>query len=120
MCWMYPMFSLEIIDIWFVLVKHVLRVQSEIPFRTLVTLFKNGQRMAPPQPLPESLQGKALYPAITYRNVCLHYNFGPEPLAALPFKCRMVQDAAKEDITLTPKSPAPKDGKYDVLFPVFL
>merc|ERR1712048_589590 len=85
-----------------------------------VTFFKNGQRLATPQALPESLHGKVLYPAITYRNVCLHYNFGPEPIAPLPFKCRMWQDAALKDVSVTPPCPAPKDGKYDVLFPVFL
>merc|ERR1712048_88422 len=85
-----------------------------------VTFFKNGQRLATPQALPESLHGKLLYPAITYRNVCLHYNFGPEPIAPLPFKCRMWQDAAVKDVSVTPACPAPKDGKYDVLFPVFL
>jgi len=26
-----------------------------------------------------------------------HYNFGPEPMVALPFKCRMINDASSKD-----------------------
>merc|ERR1711988_1690565 len=44
-------------------------------------------------------------------------NFGPNTLAPLPFKCRMLQDAAKDDVEVA-ASKAPKNGKYEVLFPI--
>ena len=52
---------------------------------------------------------QALFPAVTFRNTTLHVNFGASPLCALPFKCRMVQDAAKAD-TVAAK-PSASDGK---------
>merc|ERR1711957_617615 len=85
-----------------------------------LTLFVNGVAAAAPQELPEQLKGKALHPCITFRNIAMTYNFGPEPLTALPFKCRMVQDAAQKDVTVKAPPLAPKDGKYDVLFPACL
>eukprot|EP00929_Paragymnodinium_shiwhaense_P093524 TRINITY_DN536_c0_g1_i1.p1 TRINITY_DN536_c0_g1~~TRINITY_DN536_c0_g1_i1.p1 ORF type:complete len:962 (+),score=326.75 TRINITY_DN536_c0_g1_i1:103-2988(+) len=84
-----------------------------------LTLYKNGVRASKPQLLPEALRGKALYPAVCFRNMSLRYSFGPEPSMDMPFKCRMVQDAAKADVTATP-APKPKDGRHEVLFPVFL
>lgn len=84
-----------------------------------VSLFKNGERVCSPQALPDRLRGEVLYPTVTYRNLTLHYNFGPSPWSPLPFKCQMVQDAAIKDSEVT--SPAtPLDGKYEVLFPVCL
>ena len=43
---------------------------------------------------------------------------GPEPCQNLPFKCRMVADAAQDDLEIPPAK-ATKDGKCDVMFPVF-
>merc|ERR1712232_199820 len=45
----------------------------------------------------------------------LHANFGPEPFTPLPFKCRMVQDAAKAD---TEESSIKQTENREVLFPV--
>merc|ERR1719174_774963 len=38
-------------------------------------------------------------------------------MSQLPFSCRMVKDAAAADVEIV-KPAAPKDGKYEVLFPV--
>merc|ERR1719330_963126 len=42
---------------------------------------------------------------------------GPTPSKELPFKCRMLQSAAKEDVQVE-AAPKPKDGKFDVMLPV--
>eukprot|EP00747_Dinoflagellata_sp_TGD_P211604 gnl/TRDRNA2_/TRDRNA2_84821_c0_seq1.p1 gnl/TRDRNA2_/TRDRNA2_84821_c0~~gnl/TRDRNA2_/TRDRNA2_84821_c0_seq1.p1 ORF type:complete len:810 (-),score=228.23 gnl/TRDRNA2_/TRDRNA2_84821_c0_seq1:96-2525(-) len=84
-----------------------------------VSLFINGVRASPPQPIPESLQGKALYPTFTFKNVSLQVNLGPTTLKPLPFTCHMLADAAKDDVEIA-KSKAPKDGKYQVVYPVGL
>eukprot|EP00927_Polykrikos_kofoidii_P048527 TRINITY_DN42796_c0_g1_i1.p1 TRINITY_DN42796_c0_g1~~TRINITY_DN42796_c0_g1_i1.p1 ORF type:complete len:992 (+),score=200.91 TRINITY_DN42796_c0_g1_i1:24-2978(+) len=84
-----------------------------------ISLFKNGRRASPPQPLPDHLKGKALHPTVTFRNVTVHYNFGPEMLEPLPFECRMIQNAAAaEAVVVKPFEPA--DGVHEVLFPVCL
>merc|ERR1712187_530382 len=84
-----------------------------------VSLFKNGERACQPQPIPENMKGKPLFPTITYRNVTFEANFGPTAMRPLPFTCRMAQDAASADIEVVPGKP-PKDGKHEVLFPVAL
>merc|ERR1712190_329140 len=83
----------------------------------MVSLFRNGVRAGEPQPLPDSLKGKVLFPHVSFRHATLQVNFGPTPAADLPFKCRMLQMAAKADVQ-DAKTTAPKDGKYDVLYPV--
>ena len=45
-------------------------------------------------------------------------NFGPLPLASLPFKCRMMNDAAEADVQRIKYRP--NEGRPEVLFPVFL
>lgn len=52
-----------------------------------MSLFKDGVRVCQPQPLPEALVGKALFPTVTFKNMTTYVNFGPEPLSPLPFKC---------------------------------
>jgi len=44
------------------------------------------------------MKGKALFPTFTYKNLTFHYNFGPEPMVPLPFKCRTIQSAAAADV----------------------
>jgi len=95
----------------------LLNLEEKSPNFNTVSLFHNGERCSPPQPLPEALKGKTLYPHVSYRNVSVHVNFGPQPMAALPFKCRSVQSAAIDDIVVE-KSSVPADGKYEVMFPV--
>jgi hypothetical protein len=45
-----------------------------------LSLYKNGVLCGKPQPLPQSLKGKALFPVVNFRQNSLQYNFGPEPL----------------------------------------
>jgi hypothetical protein len=71
-----------------------------------------------PQPLPDSLQGKALFPAVSFKNVKVHLNFAA-PATALPFKCKSIEEASQKDATIT-KYEEPADGKYTALFPVSL
>eukprot|EP00929_Paragymnodinium_shiwhaense_P017201 TRINITY_DN1261_c4_g1_i1.p1 TRINITY_DN1261_c4_g1~~TRINITY_DN1261_c4_g1_i1.p1 ORF type:complete len:824 (-),score=378.51 TRINITY_DN1261_c4_g1_i1:179-2650(-) len=82
-----------------------------------ISLFNNGKRVSDSKPLPESMKGKTLFPHIAYRNTTIQVNWGASPLTALPFKCPLVGSAAKADVEVK-KSSAPKDGKYEVLFPV--
>jgi len=49
----------------------------------------------------------------------VHMNFGPEFHDPLPFKCRLLNDASKEDVDVSPYQ-KPKDGKYEVMLPMFL
>merc|ERR1712187_963453 len=95
----------------------LLNLDSKSPNANTVSLFKDGKRVSEPQPLPDSLKGKTLFPTVTYRNVTLDVNFGPVPQCPLPFKCLMMSDAAKEDVEVS-KLKEPKDGKYEVIYPV--
>jgi len=97
----------------------VLNLDPKSRHANTVSLFREGERVSQPQPIPESMLGKPLFPHICFRNVTLQVNWGPTLIAALPFTCRMIQSAAKEDVYVSP-IPASKDGKYEVLFPVGL
>lgn len=97
----------------------LLNLDESSPNANTVSLFLDGIRVCPPQALPDTLKGKVLYPTVSFRNVTVHMNFGPEPMAPLPFKCRMIQDANSKDASVT-KYEVPKDGKFEVLFPVCL
>lgn len=95
----------------------MLNLDADSPNGNTITLFKDGASASKPMKIPESLIGKALFPHVAFRNASLQLNFGPEPLAALPFKCRTVQTAAAADVEVQASS-TPKDGKFDVVFPV--
>jgi len=95
----------------------VLNLDPASPNANTLSLFKDGVRMCQPQALPDCLKGKPLFPAVTYKSITAHVNFGPETLTPLPFKCRMLQDAAQADVVAA-KSEVPADGKYEVVFPV--
>lgn len=95
----------------------VLNLDSSSPHANTISLFKNGLRVTQPRPLPESLVGKTLFPHVAFRNAVVQVNFGPSPLQPLPFKCKTVQGAAPGDVEVVKSSP-PKDGKYEVVFPV--
>jgi len=97
----------------------VLNFDSSSPCANTISCFVNGVRASPPQPVPEKLQGETLFPTLTFRHLTLHVNFGPKPLVALPFKCRMMQDASAADVDAGMLA-APKDGKYEVVYPVGL
>mmetsp|Transcript_74979 Transcript_74979/g.163687 ORF Transcript_74979/g.163687 Transcript_74979/m.163687 type:complete len:969 (+) Transcript_74979:121-3027(+) len=98
----------------------LLNLDGDSPNVNTISLFRDGQRLCPPQPLPESLHGKALYPTVNYRNLSLHVNFGPTSWAPLPFVCRMVQDAAQEDTEMMPPPSLSEDGKAEAVFPICL
>jgi len=98
----------------------VLNLDSKSPNANTISCFVNGVRASQPQSLPEKLQGKTLFPTITFRHLTLHVNFGPKPLADLPFKCRMVQEASNADVEATATVATPQDGKYEVVYPVGL
>jgi len=97
----------------------VLNLDAGSPNKNTISLFKEGERCLPPQPLPERLIGKALFPVINFRNVTVQVHFGPSPLVPLPFSCRGLQDMAKDDSVAAPAEVG-KDGKYEVLLPVGL
>lgn len=52
------------------------------------------------QALPERLHDKPLFPHVAFRNLGLHVNLGPHLSKELPFKCRTVAGAAKDDLRL--------------------
>lgn len=95
----------------------LVNLDASSPNANTVSLFVDGKRASEPQAIPEALLGKPLFPTITYRNLTVDVNFGPVVRKALPFTCRMVGDAAKDDVAVT-KVSKPKDGKYEVVFPV--
>eukprot|EP00927_Polykrikos_kofoidii_P067127 TRINITY_DN6263_c4_g1_i1.p1 TRINITY_DN6263_c4_g1~~TRINITY_DN6263_c4_g1_i1.p1 ORF type:complete len:953 (+),score=221.58 TRINITY_DN6263_c4_g1_i1:66-2861(+) len=98
----------------------LLNLDDASPNSNTMSLFKDGKRVTEPQKLPLALHGKVLYPAFTFRNLTVYYNFGAAPpLVQLPFQCLMLQDAAEADVVVTTAT-RPKDGKYEVLFPVCL
>lgn len=95
----------------------LLNLDAKSPNSNTVSLFVDGKRVSEPQALPENMQGKPLFPHVSFRNASLQVNFSPKPLKALPFTCRALANAAKDDVTVK-KTQAPKDGKYEVVFPV--
>lgn len=94
----------------------LLNLDSSSPLANTISVFRDGQRVAQPQPLPEALKGKTLFPHVTFRHVSLQVNMGKEPLKPLPFKCRMIQSAAKADVEETPDPSLA--GKFEVVLPV--
>ena len=95
----------------------VLNLEKSSPNANTISLFKDGKRVCKPQALPASLQGKVLYPTVTYRNVAVSLSFGPQPQAPLPFTCHMVQGAVASHTSV---QAAEKDTEFQVLFPVCL
>merc|ERR1711892_1082573 len=96
----------------------MLNLDPASPNANTISLFVDGQRVCQPKALPEGLKGQTLYPTLNYKSMTLHVNFGSEPFAPLPFNCRMIADAAKDDTQQSSKSLAA--GTREVLFPVCL
>merc|ERR1712196_762011 len=96
----------------------VLNRDSSSPNNNTISFFKNGVRASKPQALPDSFKGKALFPAVSYKNATVHFNFD-KPATALPFKCKSVNEATQKDAIVN-KAEVPADGKYTALFPVSL
>ncbi|CAE7381523.1 ASPH [Symbiodinium pilosum] len=94
----------------------VLNLNASSELANTMSLFRDGVRVSEPQPLPESMRNKTLFPHICYRNVSLQVNMGPDLLKPLPFECRMLQDAATADMAEA-KDPG-KSGRCEVIVPV--
>lgn len=94
----------------------LLNLDASSPLANTMSMFRDGIRVSDPQPLPENLKGKALFPHVTFRHISLQLNMGPSPLKALPFQCRMLQSAAKADVEVSPDPSLA--GKFEVLVPV--
>lgn len=97
----------------------LLNLDASSPNANTVSLFHDGVRVSQPIPLPEVLKGKTLFPAVTFRNITLAFNFGPTPMMPLPFKCHMLGAASTQDVEVAAPS-QPKDGKFEVVFPILL
>jgi len=85
-----------------------------------MSVFRNGNRLTPPQALPEGL--KTAFPMIAVRNAAVSVRFGgagARPVKELPFKARMWDDAAAADCVKS-KVSASKDGKATVVVPIGL
>eukprot|EP00927_Polykrikos_kofoidii_P053918 TRINITY_DN48438_c0_g1_i1.p1 TRINITY_DN48438_c0_g1~~TRINITY_DN48438_c0_g1_i1.p1 ORF type:complete len:747 (+),score=169.75 TRINITY_DN48438_c0_g1_i1:333-2243(+) len=95
----------------------LLNLDAGSPNANTISVFRNGERASEPQRLPEQLKGETLFPHVSFRNVTLEINFGPEPIKPWPFVCSALQGAAQDDVVVK-KYPAPKDGKHTVVFPV--
>jgi hypothetical protein len=95
----------------------LLNLNSGSPNVNTMSLFIDGVRCSPPQALPVSLIGKPLFPTITFKNHTVHANFGSAPHSPLPFRCRMLEDAAMEDVVVTEQK---SFDVAEVIFPVFL
>eukprot|EP00971_Amphidinium_carterae_P229262 4548351-Amphidinium_carterae.1 len=99
----------------------VLNLEENIPNAKTVSLFRDGERVSFPLPIPERFWDKPLFPHVSFRNLSLTVNFGPVVKMRLPFNCKMMQQAAQEHVVVTPNDkPASSDGRYDVVFPVGL
>jgi len=97
----------------------LLNLNKDAPNGNTISLFRNGKRVTEPQAIPEALLGKALYPTVTFKNVSLMFNFGPSLTKPLPFKVNSLQEVAADDAEVSAIT-APKDGKYEVHYPVGL
>jgi len=95
----------------------LLNLDPKSPNNNTLSLFREGERIAEPQPLPEHLHGKPLFPHVSFRSVTVQMLFGPQPARPLPFQCRSLQSAAQADVVMAP-SPEPSEGKYEVMLPV--
>lgn len=93
----------------------LLNLDPKSPHANTVSIFREGERIAEPQPLPENLHGKTLFPHIAFRNVTVQVNMGPTLFKPVSFKCRMLQGAAAAD---TVESQKPKGDTYEVVMPV--
>merc|ERR1711957_661438 len=92
----------------------VLNLDQASPNKNTLSLFRDGVRIAEPQAIPEGLHGKVLYPHISFRNVTMETLWGKVPEKDLPFVCKTVQGAAKDDAVVSQK----KTGENKVVFPV--
>jgi len=101
----------------------LLNLDDSSPNANTLSIFLDGIRAADPQPLPKDLHGKALFPAVTFKNVSLLVNLGGSgALRGLGFRCPSFADLVKEDAEVSPlvKADQLTDGKFSVVVPVAL
>jgi len=79
----------------------VLNLDPKSENANTVALYRDGAVVGDPIPLPEDLKGKTLFPHLTFRKVSVQVNHGPAALKELPFKCRLLQDAANSDVSVS-------------------
>lgn len=91
------------------------------PNANTVSIFLDGQRAGKPQPIPAHLRGRALFPALTFRNLTLAVNFGRKgvQLKPLPFRCRLFAEIAEAHHEWAGHQ-QPQDGSLEVVVPVGL
>jgi len=99
-----------------------LNLDASSEHKNTYSIFLNGERQGAPIAIPEKLHGKTLFPLIAVRSSTVAPHFGcngGRPLKELPFKARMLDDAAAADVVANTVV-APKSGKYDAAFLVGL
>ncbi|CAE8623473.1 unnamed protein product, partial [Polarella glacialis] len=82
----------------------LLNMDKDSPNSYTVSVFLDGVRAGPPQPIPVHLRGKALYPTVTFQNMTLTMNFGHggRQLKPLPFRCRLFAQMLSDHHELAP------------------
>eukprot|EP00927_Polykrikos_kofoidii_P071813 TRINITY_DN68021_c0_g1_i1.p1 TRINITY_DN68021_c0_g1~~TRINITY_DN68021_c0_g1_i1.p1 ORF type:complete len:946 (+),score=162.80 TRINITY_DN68021_c0_g1_i1:62-2899(+) len=85
-----------------------------------LSFFCDGRRLCPPQPLPEALKGRTLFPTVNYKHVTLRMNFGPDLIAPLSFRCSTLASAAQDDVEIPVGQNGNQKLPADILFPVGL
>merc|ERR1719203_479014 len=60
----------------------LLNLDPKSPNANTVSLFRDGERISQPQPIPECMRGKALFPHVNFKNVTLQVNFGLTPMTS--------------------------------------
>eukprot|EP00933_Yihiella_yeosuensis_P033903 TRINITY_DN274_c2_g1_i1.p1 TRINITY_DN274_c2_g1~~TRINITY_DN274_c2_g1_i1.p1 ORF type:complete len:838 (-),score=324.38 TRINITY_DN274_c2_g1_i1:132-2645(-) len=94
----------------------LLNLDPKSPNVNTISLFRDGKRVSKPQALPEDLKGKTLFPHIAFRGLTVQVNMGPQSATQnMPFSCRMIQGAAKDD---TEEAKTAIAGKAEVIVPV--
>jgi hypothetical protein len=69
------------------------------------------------------MRNQALFPMVALREAAVSVSFGApgqRPICELPFRARLLDDAAAPTDVAPAKVMAPKNGKYEVVFPVGL
>jgi len=65
-----------------------------------ISVFLNGIRAGEPQKIPDSFDG-ALFPHVLVKGAVVHANLSKKVMKELPFTCRNISDASKEDVMET-------------------
>ena len=89
-----------------------------------ISLFCNGKRSSRPEPLPEALRNKALFPLISFNGSTLLVNqgrsFNCQLRYPLAFTVPMLQEVPAANASISPCAALDSQSKRDVLFPIGL